>query len=703
MEDFALSPNLVELSAGRTVFGRFTLLRLLGRGGMGVVWLARDEVLEREVALKFLNQLGGLDTQALAELKAETRRALELTHPNIVRVYDFWEEDGLGAISMEYVEGASLATLRLEQPERVFQPAALRAWLGQLCAGLSHAHEQGKVLHRDLKPANILIAKNGVVKVTDFGIATTLSEATIRLSATATSLSGAGTPAYMSPQQLSGAHAAVTDDVYSFGAMVYELLTGQPPFFSGDIVAQVHTKIPESVAKRRAALGLSGDTVPPLWVDTLAACLAKDPWRRPQSMRDVAKGLGIVLEAPRENRQGRMRPPTPPPAVVPEEPSFARYHLWRLSNLLFEQVGLVMKLGVLGLLFLVYWYNVVYSPRARTERAQQARLEEARLDRSDLPGTLILTSIPAGASVRILTEGGLPVANSAESPTPFKRELKPGACLVELSLPGYHRVRRTVQIRPRKDVPAEVEMELRPEGTEGEEATPGRVHQVPDLGMTMQWVSPGSFRMGSEHRGFAGSVAQVTLTKGFWLCTTEVTGNQFVTLMNARQLRYVANDCAVAQVDHEQAMKYCEVLTQRERKAGRLPDGYAYSLPTEAQWEYACRAGSTGEFEGEVGELAWYVRNSGRSSSRVAQLKPNAWGLYDMHGNVAEWCLDKFGPTPSGVLTDPYGILPSGYYVVRGGGFEDSASNCSSSARFGEFPVTAQDDIGFRVALVPIW
>ena len=193
--------TLREYGSGQKLFGRYTLIRILGRGGMGIVWLARDEELEREVALKFLPDLMIQDRAVFEQLKHETKRALELTHPHIVRIYDFIHDERSGCISMEFVDGETLASLRCNQPQQVFEPSELSAWTSQICDALEYAHNRARIIHRDLKPANLMINQRGEVKVSDFGIARSLSDSVSRLTM---EQGRSGTLVYMSPQQLDG-------------------------------------------------------------------------------------------------------------------------------------------------------------------------------------------------------------------------------------------------------------------------------------------------------------------------------------------------------------------------------------------------------------------------------------------------------------------------------------------------------------------
>ena len=190
-----------EFVSGQKVFGRYTLVKVLGRGGMGIVWLARDEELERDVALKFLPELMIQDHAVFDQLKRETKRCLELTHSHIVRIHDFIHDERSGCISMEYIDGETLSNLRAEKERRVFEPDEIATWIGQLCDALDYAHNRAKIIHCDLKPANLMVNRRGDLKISDFGIARSLSDSVSRLTV---EQGRSGTLVYMSPQQLNG-------------------------------------------------------------------------------------------------------------------------------------------------------------------------------------------------------------------------------------------------------------------------------------------------------------------------------------------------------------------------------------------------------------------------------------------------------------------------------------------------------------------
>jgi serine/threonine protein kinase len=303
-----LDATLRDFVSEQKLFNRYTLKRILGRGGMGVVWLARDDVLERDVALKFLPELVIFDRAMLNELKRETNRSLELTHKNIVRIYDFVNDENTACISMEYIDGDTLSNIRADRESKVFETRELGNWTKQLCDALDYAHNHAQVVHRDLKPSNLMVSQRGDLKVADFGIARSLSESVSMLTR---GQHTSGTLVYMSPQQLDGGRGTPLDDIYSFGATMYELLTSKPPFYSGNVDRQIRERVPPPMSSRREELDIvDGEPIDPLWEELVAACLQKDPALRPQSTTEIIERLATT--APRKT--GWLTFPTSPKA-----------------------------------------------------------------------------------------------------------------------------------------------------------------------------------------------------------------------------------------------------------------------------------------------------------------------------------------------------------------------------------------------------
>jgi serine/threonine protein kinase len=279
-----------QLRPGK-LFGSFELQRELDKGSTGATWLAHDYSVRRragQVALKFLPDSVVSDKTAVEELKNEIRRTIALIHPNIQCVYDLVENKGRAAIQMEYQDGQSLSRLRLTKPNQIFEVRDLEHWVKGVCEALEYAHRDFGLIHGEIVPGNLIVDLAGKLKLKNFGIANRITDSMSRL--TPIHDTSEYLP-YNSPQRAAADKPAITDDLYSLGATLYELLTGTPPFYAGDIAAQVSRKIPPSMTERRAELGIEGEAIPKNWEETVAACLAKDPVQRPQSATDVEKRL----------------------------------------------------------------------------------------------------------------------------------------------------------------------------------------------------------------------------------------------------------------------------------------------------------------------------------------------------------------------------------------------------------------------------
>lgn len=229
----------------------------------------------------------------------------------------------------------------------------------------------------------------------------------------------------------------------------------------------------------------------------------------------------------------------------------------------------------------------------------------------------------------------------------------------------------------------------------------GKNFTIPQPAVAMIWITPGQFLLRATLG--TGDDTHVTLTQGYWLGRTEVTQEQWQAIIDYYPVPsfFKGSDRPVEQVGWEIAMLFCARLTERERAAGRLPTGYIYTLPTEAQWEYAARAGTTGIHAGEIDALGWYDANSGGTTHPVAQKAPNPWGFHDMHGNIREWCFDLYAAYPGGHVTDPSGPAMGQFRIIRGGGYADAAGVCRTAFRMFGRPSITTRGMGFRVALAP--
>ena len=268
--------------------GRFEIERILGRGAMGVVYLAKDPVLDREVAVKVIQLHPGLDEKDVSELRSrfevEARAAARMSHPNLVTIFDAGLQDESLYLAMEYVRGEALDSIIAS--ERILTYKETADILLQLGGGLDFAHDHG-IVHRDIKPANILINRRGQPKITDFGVA---REATSNLTTTGTII---GTPAYMSPEQITGHKVSGASDQFSLAVMVYEMLTGRKPFFGAGATTIMYKIVHEDPEQ----LDEVCKTLPAGINEVVMRALAKEPADRYASCYEFAETVRDVLGA----------------------------------------------------------------------------------------------------------------------------------------------------------------------------------------------------------------------------------------------------------------------------------------------------------------------------------------------------------------------------------------------------------------------
>ncbi len=579
--------NLMAISRGDLIHDRYKIVRKLGRGGMGTVYLVHDTRLQnRLVALKMIHPQFVEHHEAKQRFKQEVVTSLEFHHSSIVKVYNLEEWQGLQYFTMEYVDGRSLRYLinKRKSERRLFSPLEVTKLIDLLLKALSHAHQ--KAIHRDIKPENIIVTgefPTMKIKVLDFGIAKTLSAS--QFTQTQMSL---GTAYYMAPEQLQERmDVDVRADLYAVGMIIYELLTGE--------IAQGRFKLPGELI----------DNIPKE-LDKLVD-MALSP--RPDERYVSAEVMRAALPA--------IEPLSTDPNHVSIDVADLFCH--GCGTLLKDNYFKCKKCGEIN----------CNNCRDTEKRGWCLECRDIRKDRM------------------------LEAAKSALPPD--------------------------IEIRPYNKKPFS--------------------SFENSLGMKFVLLPPGSFMMGSppDVLGFLEkeTFRQVTLTKEFYMQTTPVTQAQWQSVMGNNPSYFIDNDVnrPVGTVSWDDVQEFIGKLNSMEGTD-------KYRLPTEAEWEYACRAGSEtfyyfGDSKDSLTEYAWWGEESHGAPHPVGQKKPNSWGLYDMYGNVWEWCQDWLDDYPTGAVTDPRGPSSGTHRVYRGGNYRSEALLCRSAFRSGAVPDARY--FGFRL------
>lgn len=636
--------------------GGYDLLRHLGNGGMGSVYLARHKAMDRLCAIKLLPQDLVDQTSFIERFQSEAQILGRLDHPHIVRVYNFGKADGECFLEMEYLEAGDLeGKIRESRKAGGEIPIdEIYTTIESLLTAIGFAHEHN-IVHRDLKPGNILLHRDGRIKVSDFGLATVVGEdfhrslieksitlsqvadaKTIAADGSAHGSNIAGTVLYMSPQTLSGEQATKQDDLYSVGVITYYLLTG----FTPTINYSPPSKVRKGISKR--------------WDKFVSTCLKQRREDRYQTAEQALKDLRKI----RQKKGMGLRVALATAAMM----------------LLAVAVGLVVPETRKPL------QENIGEPLREQVHIWMQRLSEPTETPTQEQQSPASTESPAEVPAR----EPVPVPEVVEAP--LAEEIVAPAALEspEQTLP-------TVVQTPPEPV---VEEPLPSEPVIAEQVT----IELP-LGseIAFRWIPPGTVRMGSPASELGRRTDEsrrfVDISEGFYLGRTEITQEQYVAIMgdHPSRNRFGGQSLPVEQVLFRDLVERGGFLDRFNQYLEEKNFPYRASLPTEAQWEYACRAGTTTSLytghdlrslqqDPNLSRIAVY---SSFRTQPVGLLTPNSYGLYDMLGNVWEW-------TSEGVL--------------RGGSYVDPASLCRAAVRLrGQRGSSSPDPrFGFRLALEPI-
>jgi eukaryotic-like serine/threonine-protein kinase len=617
-----LSPPQSRDEIGR--LGPYRVLRLLGQGGMGMVFVAEDPHLQRIVALKTLLPKMADRVAARERFLQEARAMAKVEHDHIVAIFQVGEDRGVPYLAMPLLEGMSLEDcLRKKVAARSGPVLTVEQILKlgrEVARGLAAAHDKG-LIHRDIKPANIWLDASacGRVKILDFGLVRA-AEGGPQL----TRLGGiVGTAAYMAPEQARGQKVDGRADLFSLGCVLYRLCSGRLPWQAKGVEA---TMVAMATEPPMPLQELS-PCLPPKLAGLVMQLLAQRAEDRPVSARAVANAIQVLEREPVTTRQQAIRP-----AVAFALPVEGRH-----------------------------------GPPAHP--ANPARPVHESSVRHKL---LWAFAAGAGMSTFVLTAAGIYLATSV---TPSR-------------------------------VP-----EVTKEGGGGPAAP--ATNLTNSIGMKLRYIPAGKFLMGSsaveierfKKEPFGGYVMEprekwgqiecpqhaVQIARGYYLGVYEVTQGQFQKVMGTNPSANKASpDHPVEMVTWDEAVDFCKKLSAlaHEKQAQRL-----YRLPTEAEWEYACRAGTTAAFH-QGNSLSSLQANIDADhpfgtaekgpqigkTAPVGSYAPNDWGLYDMYGNVWEWCLDGMRSYTADEVADPRGPdAVGGWRVLRGGGWGTGA--CRSALR----------------------
>jgi len=268
--------NLEDLPEGYLIDNRYEIKEKLGQGGFGAVYRAFDKDMNIDKALKVIPEAIINDKEAMFDLQKEAQTMISLNHTNIVRVYDFHKSGKIKYIDMEYIDGKTLTDIKLEYPSKQIPESKVKELAIKIADGLAYAHSNN-IIHKDIKPQNVMVTKDNKLKIMDFGIAEKVRSSMSRLQDTTSS----GTLVYMSPEQIKGKNVGKESDIYSFGAMLYELLSGHPPFYKGDINYQILNKEPEKIKNVSEEIN-----------SIILKCLNKDYKKRYTNIDDIIQELG---------------------------------------------------------------------------------------------------------------------------------------------------------------------------------------------------------------------------------------------------------------------------------------------------------------------------------------------------------------------------------------------------------------------------
>jgi serine/threonine protein kinase len=658
-------------------FGRYRITRLIGEGGMGAVYLARDTQLDRDVALK-IPQFGDNGSSGLLDrFYQEARAAATVQHPNICPIFDVGEIDKIHYLTMAFIDGVPLEKWAVG--EKAITIRQLAVLVRKIALAMHEAHKKG-VIHRDLKPSNVMIDRRGEPIVMDFGLARRIQAGDQRLTQSGAIM---GSPAYMAPEQVKGDQSAIgpASDIYALGVILYELLTHRLPFVGEDnlaVLAQVLLDEPPTPSSFRPDLDAALEVI-------CLKAMAKKSENRHASMADLAAALQDYL-------RGSPKQPEPKPqdAAATLPPSKGKTDP---PGIRVSQMGGLKSMAK-------------FQGQIPLERKLDSPPSKRRRKKNPQRGGPIWIWIGGGCAAAIVLGFAAVIVFSKSG----ERKTRPVESEIILATAEPHS-KSTTKAAPAETSPAPATTPR----TGTDKAKPQ--HDIPagmiqsNFGMDLVLVPKGRAWLGG---GKDKPGVEVTIDYDFYLGRYEVTQGEWERITENNPSYFsrkgLRNKDVAGLTDAELRRLPVDRVTWQDCQDfvanlnKRFPqNGWIYRLPTVLEWEYACRGGPMADksegnfdfyFDHPTNELsskdANYIGSGLGRTVPVGSYLPNRLGLFDMLGNVWEWCDDQ--------RTGKNRTL----CASLGGGFKDPPSLCKPTAHGDADPLWTDETRGLRIARVPI-
>ena len=661
----------MPIKIGINLGKKIKVIKLIAGGGRSLIYEAFDRTLSRKVVVKAL-PFNAIHEKRIAKAFIDEAKSISrLSHPNVVKIYGVDQtKDGQPYFVVDYYEES--LKRRICNDNNMPAPGPGLLAVTEVLEGLDHAHSQG-IIHRDLKPENIMFDADGQAVIIDFGVSLqTINTITDERIIT-------GTPAYMSPEQCCGKCADRRSDIYSVGAILYEIFSGRPLFSSETFAGMIYKHIHEApdFSSLKAVAGYEGI------IEIIKKAVAKDPAARFQSAREFSDAIRKAIPAAGSARTV-INLKKPDEKKYTPQPSQAEVKKNGKND---NSLNYAIFLGCLVLAcasFFILSTNF-RSGRMKTEVIQQPeRLSSKTEVVKPSNNSLVKPATGAPSAVDPKTSyNSVAVSNSASS----------GIEVLDVPLPVK--------------TPA-VSAAVVSEGDDGEVKN---IKFDSSVYLTMRRISKGEFEMGSGlGDGDEMPKHRVSCLIDFYIGKYEVTIDQWNSVMMKQTDDYSGDKSSQndnlpkCNVSWDDCQRFLKVLNKKITAHGK------FRLPTESEWEYACRAGSVTRYSwGDTmnDKYCRYKNNSGGAAKcgPVGQLNPNSWGLYDMSGNLNEWCQDSYDvyTINDSDLKTTAAVVQEGnpFKVLRGGCFNSEADACRSSKRFKAKKSSGNETTGFRIVLEP--